>query len=72
MTEKHSIIIPIGGMSCQHCVASVEKQLSGMPGVENVEVNLAKGEAAVSGTGLNIPAMRAAIEELGFDAGDVV
>lgn len=71
MAEKHSIVIPIGGMSCQHCVDSVDKKLSGMPGVESVAVNLEKGEATVTGTSLDIPALRRAIEELGFDAGDV-
>lgn len=71
MAEKHTITIPIGGMSCQHCVASVSGKLSAMPGVESVTVNLGRGEAVVSGVGLDIPALRAAIEELGFDAGEV-
>lgn len=71
MAEKHTIVIPIGGMSCQHCVKSVTGKLSGMAGVESVAVDLQKGQATVTGTDLNIPALRAAIEELGFDAGEV-
>lgn len=65
------IIIPIGGMHCQHCVTSVKNKLSSMAGVDGVEVNLEKGEAAVSGASLDVAALRAAIEELGFDAGEV-
>ncbi len=71
MADRHTITIPIGGMSCQHCVASVDKALSGMPGVESVAVNLQQGSAVVTGTGLDIPALRQAIEDLGFDAGEV-
>jgi copper chaperone len=38
--------IKIEGMSCQHCVRAVTKALEGMEGVENVKVNLDKGEAS--------------------------
>ena len=66
-----TVTIPIGGMTCKHCVASVSERLASMPGVTGVEVVLAKGQAVVSGNKLDVPGLRAAIEELGFDAGDV-
>lgn len=71
MSESGTVTIPIGGMHCQHCVISVKNKLSAMPGVEGVEVNLGKGEAVVQGKNLDVPALREAIEELGFDAGEV-
>jgi copper chaperone len=37
--------IQIKGMSCNHCVMAVTKALSGIDGVSNVKVDLAKGEA---------------------------
>jgi copper chaperone len=37
--------IQIKGMSCNHCVMAVTKALSGVDGVGNVKVDLAKGEA---------------------------
>ncbi len=37
--------IQIKGMSCNHCVMAVTKALSGIDGVGNVKVDLAKGEA---------------------------
>jgi len=37
--------IKIKGMSCNHCVMAVTKALSGIDGVRNVAVDLAKGEA---------------------------
>lgn len=39
----------IAGMNCSHCKASVEKAISGVDGVETVEVNLSEGLATVSG-----------------------
>ena len=39
----------INGMNCAHCKASVEKAISGIRGVEKVEVNLKEGMATVSG-----------------------
>ena len=35
----------IQGMTCQHCVMSVTKALSSIPGLTNLRVNLVKGEA---------------------------
>ena len=39
--------LKIEGMMCQHCVAHVTKALSGIAGVESVEVNLKKKTATV-------------------------
>ena len=40
----------IEGMNCAHCRASVEKAISGVNGVETVEVSLSDGLAKVSGS----------------------
>lgn len=71
-TEKRmgKVMIPVGGMHCQHCVKSVKDKLSAMPGVEAVDVNLEKGEVSVSGSSFDVAKLRNAIEDLGFDAGD--
>ena len=39
----------IEGMTCNHCVANVDKNLKAIDGVEDVSVDLQKGEAVVSG-----------------------
>lgn len=41
-------VLDIEGMMCQHCVAHVNKALSGIEGVEAVEVSLEKKNAAVT------------------------
>lgn len=45
MTKTYKIT----GMNCAHCKASVEKAISGVDGVENVEVSLSEGLAKVKG-----------------------
>ena len=61
-------IIQIKGMSCTHCVMAVTKALSGIDGVQNVKVDLARGEASFDETK---PVDRAVIAErirkAGFD-----
>ncbi len=60
--------VKIKGMSCSHCVMAVTKALSGIEGVGNVKVDLAKGEATFEETQ---PVDRAVIAErirkAGFD-----
>ncbi len=37
----------INGMSCNHCVATVEKTINELPGIEKVKVNLKKNQGSV-------------------------
>lgn len=56
----------IQGMSCQHCVAAVEKAVASLPGVALVEVNLESNSAQI--TGGNPDHAIAAIKQAGYDA----
>ena len=40
--------LKIKGMSCQHCVKAVSELLGAIEGIENVSVDLARGEATFS------------------------
>ncbi|MCM1110031.1 MAG: permease [Clostridium sp.] len=55
----------VKGMTCGHCKAMVEKNLSKLPGVEAVEVDLASGKTSISGHA-DEEAVREVIEDLGF------
>jgi len=44
---KNKIIIPVTGMTCASCVATIEKGLSKLPGVSQVNVNLATEKASI-------------------------
>lgn len=60
--------LKIEGMSCQHCVKSVDEALSEVPGVDRVvAVRLDEGEAEVEGSA-EPNALVAAVEEEGYDA----
>lgn len=56
----------IKGMNCPHCQAAVEKSISGVNGVEQVEVNLSTGKATVEGEH-NPEELIAAVRGAGFD-----
>ncbi len=42
--------IKIKGMSCQHCVMAVNKALKEIDGLQEITVNLEKGEASFNET----------------------
>lgn len=42
--------IKVNGMSCNHCVAAVTKALQGIEGLDNIKVDLDKGEATFDET----------------------
>lgn len=44
LKEKMMTTLKVKGMSCQHCVMSVTKALNQLNGVQNVQVDLEKGE----------------------------
>lgn len=56
----------VTGMTCQHCVASVREEVSQLPGVDAVEVDLASGRLAVTGDAVDDGAVRAAVAEAGY------
>jgi copper ion binding protein len=59
--------IKIQGMTCQHCVKAVTQALQALPGLKNLKVDLAKGEASFENTGNISPdKIRQAVEEAGY------
>ena len=59
------------GMTCGHCVQAVTSELSQLPGVANVVVDLPSGEVTVTSVGtLAVDAVRAAVDEAGYTLAD--
>ena len=57
----------VSGMHCQHCVTSVTEEVSTIPGVTDVHVDLDTGELVVtSDTDLFFTDIEAAIDEAGY------
>ena len=55
----------VSGMTCAHCVRSVTEEVSEVPGVTAVEVDLAAGRLTVTGAA-DDDAVRAAVVEAGY------
>ena len=58
----------VAGMHCGHCEAAVRRELDRVPGVDGVSVDLERKLVTVAGTRLDDGALRAAIDEAGYDA----
>lgn len=58
----------VKGMSCGHCVGAVTTELTSLPGVTGVDVDLASGQVRVaSDAPLDDDAVRGAVEEAGYE-----
>jgi len=66
--EGKAIWYVVPGMHCAHCVAAVEEEVSAVLGVESVTADLETKRVEVSGQALDDAAIRAAIEEAGYEA----
>ena len=56
------------GMTCGHCVSAVTEEVSQVPGVIGVDVDLASGGLTVtSDAPVEETAVRAAVEEAGYE-----
>jgi copper chaperone CopZ len=55
-------------MTCSHCVGSVSSEIKQIPGVTDVQVDLASGAVTVtSDQPLDIEAVRGAVDEAGYE-----
>ncbi|MEU5091006.1 heavy-metal-associated domain-containing protein [Streptomyces sp. NPDC021356] len=61
-------VYKVSGMSCGHCEGSVSAEISELPGVSAVKAVASTGEVTVvSATPLEETAVRAAVDEAGFE-----
>lgn len=58
----------VTGMTCGHCVSAVSTEVGRIPGVTDVQVDLASGAVTVtSDQPVDDAALRAAIDEAGYE-----
>lgn len=57
----------VPGMHCGHCKDAVEREVASVEGVTGVEADLETKLVTVNGTSVADDAVRAAIEEAGYD-----
>lgn len=66
MSDTLTLAVP--GMTCGHCRKAVTDEVSRVAGVESVDVDLGSKRVTVVGSGLDEEAVRAAIDEAGYEA----
>lgn len=64
----NSLTFEVPSMSCGHCVSAITAEVTQVPGVVDVAINLETKAVVVSGDGLDESAIREAIVEAGFEA----
>lgn len=62
--------LKVDGMHCQNCVKAVTEAVSALPGAKGVVVSLEKGEVTWEEMGVGIEEVKAAIDDIGFDASE--
>jgi copper chaperone len=61
-------VLKVKGMSCQHCVMSVTKALNKLDGIQNVKVDLQKGEVSFDNAkALALDRVEKAISDAGYE-----
>ncbi len=62
-----STTFAVTGMTCAHCQRAVTEEISAVPGVESVDVDLASGTVTVTTTGpVDRADIAAAVDEAGY------
>ena len=71
MSQSNKIRLSISGLSCAGCVASVEKALASVPGVEQSSVNFAEHTAIINGQVL-VDDLIASVVAAGYGASELL
>ena len=63
----HTASYLVTGMTCQHCVHAVTEEVSAVPGVDDVSVDLDSGKlTVVSNDEVPFAAIASAVDEAGY------
>lgn len=65
MTETKTYVVP--AMSCGHCKQTVERAVSEVDGVEEVDADLDSKLVSIRGDAVSDERVRAAIDEAGYE-----
>jgi Cu+-exporting ATPase len=68
MPESHQLILPVTGMTCANCVATVERNLKKLDGVQGASVNLSSERATIEFDPnlLGLPDLISRVERAGY------
>ncbi len=61
-------VVTVAGMTCEHCVTAVRDEISKLPGVASVEVDLETGTVRIAADPPpDRAALSAAVDEAGYE-----
>ena len=67
MTETRHVVLNVPDVSCSHCKTAIENAVSGLAGVDRVDVDIdGKSVAVYLGDEGDLGAVKAAMEEEGY------
>lgn len=68
MTVVHTRSLAVTGMTCDHCARAIRAEISKLPGVTGVDVDIDTGAVLVTGDPLPDDAsLREAVDEAGYE-----
>ena len=68
MEQKYKQLkIGVGGMTCNHCKANVEKNVLTLEGVQKAFANPDTNELIVQGDDPDLEKIRSAVEDIGYE-----
>jgi copper chaperone len=67
MSRTDDQLSSVPGVSCAHCQTAITAEVEQLPGVSSVAVDLDAKRVSVRGEHLDDAAIRAAIDEAGYD-----
>ena len=60
--------LSVPGVTCEHCRTAITAEVGRVAGVSSVEVDLERKQVVVGGAAVDEAAVRAAIDDAGYDA----
>ena len=66
--SSETLVYRVDDMTCEHCKAAVNAEVSKVAGVESIDVDLDTKLVRVSGASIDHDAVVDAIDEAGYDA----
>jgi copper chaperone len=68
MPGMEQSVIVVTGMTCDHCANAVRAEIAGIPGVSQVDVDVASGQVKIAAESRpDRAAVRAAVETAGYE-----
>jgi len=65
--HTNNLKISVGGMTCTHCKASVERSIRSIAGIESVNANPDTGDVIIEGIEFDLEKIKFVVEDIGYN-----